>query len=80
MTIVTVYAWTNGMVAVFDDHGQQVPDLQGRLSERKAMILESAGEDVLFHYARWGGEVMRLSRDEFLRLHVDPVGSGTGVV
>jgi hypothetical protein len=33
-----VIAWSNGVVMVFDDRGEQMPALQGRLVEKRALI------------------------------------------
>jgi hypothetical protein len=32
-TITNVYSFTNGMTAVFDQHGQQMPEFQGRTED-----------------------------------------------
>lgn len=39
----------NGLVAVFDVLGQQVPELQGDYNERRALIVERAGPHTIFH-------------------------------
>lgn len=47
--ICAVFVFPNGMVAVTDNRGQQVPDLQGRWEEKKAEIVEAVAEKYRRH-------------------------------
>lgn len=38
LRITTAYSFPNGMVMVFDQHGQQMPDFQGPLEEMLSKI------------------------------------------
>ena len=40
--IALVIRWSNDVVMVFDDHGEQVCDLQGRYEEVRADVLNAA--------------------------------------
>lgn len=44
MDIVSVMIFQNGMVAVFDDQGKQVVELQGKYDEKKEMIAQAIGK------------------------------------
>lgn len=37
--IANVFVFANGMVAVTDEHGQQIPEYQGRWMEKREAIL-----------------------------------------
>jgi hypothetical protein len=52
-TITSVYVFTNGMTAVFDSAGQQVPELQGRWNEKRAAIIEAAMDATCFYISRF---------------------------
>jgi hypothetical protein len=45
--ITHVMRFANGMVAVFDQHGQQMPEYQGTWDERRDSILRDKPADVL---------------------------------
>lgn len=44
--ITKVYFWTNGMVTVFDQFGEQMPDYQGRREEVIEKIFRDAPPNV----------------------------------
>lgn len=48
--IKTVFQFGNGMVAVTDQYGEQMPDYQGTLEEVRDKINRDAGDDV-----EWNG-------------------------
>jgi hypothetical protein len=73
MRIAGVYVFTNGVTMVFGEDGEQMPQFQGTLLEKKSAILNVSDESTEFHFAKWNGPSMRLSHDEFLRLTVDPM-------
>ena len=41
----------SGMVLVFDDNGEQIPEYQGQYEEVKARILKNAPPSAVFSYA-----------------------------
>lgn len=48
-----VYKWQNGMVMVFDQFGEQMPDYQGRYEEVREKILSDASVKTEFFVADW---------------------------
>lgn len=52
MAIRNVYVWDNGMVMVFDENGQQMPDYQARIDEVWSEIERDKDSDTVFH-GRW---------------------------
>lgn len=50
--ITTVIEWQNGMVMVFDQHGQQMPEYQGRAAEVREKIL-AAAPNVEWKHRTW---------------------------
>jgi len=54
--------FSNGMVMVFDENGEQMPEYQGRYEEVKDKILADAPQGARFFRAVWmvsGGEIPR---------------------
>lgn len=61
-----VYLFTNGMVLVFDERGQQVSERQGPLeSEQKEKILSELTENARITFSRFGQGFFEISRSEF---------------
>lgn len=57
-----VIRFSNGMVMVFDEKGEQLPEYQGRYEEVKDKILADAPQSARFFRAVWmvsGGEIPR---------------------
>lgn len=62
-----VYLFTNGTLAVFDEAGQQIPELQGVLTEEKKKEIEKQfydGTRIIF--SRWKKGFFDLTREEFM--------------
>lgn len=54
-TIVkTVILWSNGMVTVFDEHGEQMPSYQGRRSEALEKLRALDLSQTEFYIGSWG--------------------------
>lgn len=51
LKITNVYHFTNGMVMVFDQHGQQMPEFQGKYEEVIEKIRENFTGEIL--YGSW---------------------------
>lgn len=51
--VVAVFHWANGMVAAFDERGQQVPEYQGRYEEVRERLA------AVFPEERWNRGVWR---------------------
>lgn len=49
--IKSVIKTQNGMVLVFDNNGEQVPEYQGQYKKVKVHILKNAPPDTVFSYA-----------------------------
>jgi hypothetical protein len=73
MTICNVYVFPNGMVMVFNEHGVQMPDYQGKVTDVKERILLAAVPETQFHFGVWNKGDVPLTRDDFRRLHVECV-------
>ena len=54
--ICVAIAWQNGMVMTFDEHGEQVPEYQGWLSQVYEPLLRNAPEDVKLYMGTWPGD------------------------
>ena len=50
--IGSVYVFVNGMVAVLDDAGRQIPAYQGRWDEKRVEILRAKPHYVKVHFQR----------------------------
>lgn len=48
-----VIRWTNGMVMVFDQRGEQIPGLQGTVEDVRASVLAAARPDTTFEGGDW---------------------------
>jgi hypothetical protein len=63
-TITNVYSFTNGMTAVFDQHGQQMPEFQGR-TEDVMLKIRAAGYTPDVPLASWHAvDTRRIDRQE----------------
>jgi hypothetical protein len=56
LVIKTVFVFRNGNVAVCDQHGQQMPEFQGRWSDKEGVIRAAAGPDVEWNVASTGAK------------------------
>lgn len=50
MIVRTVFRFPNGNVAVLDEHGEQIPELQGRFEDVKEKVEAAADEQT-----EWNG-------------------------
>lgn len=66
--IKDVYLFTNGMVSVFDNNGEQVTDLQGKISEMRDKVIDRSSMHTVFHISKWNDWAHIISRDEFCLL------------
>jgi hypothetical protein len=60
-----IYLWSNGMVMVFDEMGDQLPDYQGPLAAVAAAILRDANWQTEFFEGHWGRSMQPITRSEF---------------
>lgn len=65
-----VYLWSNGMVMVFDIHGQ-VEVLQGPLEEVRERVLAEAPDGSTFHFGVWRHRAIEVPREQWARLRYD---------
>jgi len=72
MIVKSVYLFTSGMVIVFNEKGEQIPELQGRLDTVKEKILEASDQNTRFNISRWNEWAQPLRRDEFEALSYKP--------
>lgn len=70
--IKEVFLFTNGMVMVFDDVGQQMSEYQGKFSEVKQKILDNSNinprNPTRFYICRWKHWQNEFTREEFASL------------
>ncbi len=45
--------WQNGMVAAFDENGEQIPHLQGRYEDVREKVLAAATDETSFEHGIW---------------------------
>lgn len=48
-----VIVWQNGMVMVFDEWGQQIPEYQGRWEDKRDVIERDKPADVQIEHQNW---------------------------
>ena len=64
--IKTAIKCPNGMVMVFDEEGEQVPEYQDQYQEVKESILKNAPTDAIFGYfPNYEAELRVVPRDEW---------------
>lgn len=69
-TITSVYVFTNGMTAVFDSEGKQVPELQGSWNEKREAIMRAASDSTSFYISsRYQAEIP-LTKQQAARLNI----------
>lgn len=67
ISLVVIY--TNGMVAVFDDKGEQVTELQGRFGIKAEAISAQITDYTQLQFAKWRGATLSLvDKESFDRL------------
>ena len=62
MTVKAVFRFPNGMVAVTDERGEQIPELQGRFEDVKEKVEAAANEQT--EWNGWGGQIMYCDCDD----------------
>jgi hypothetical protein len=67
-----VQLWSNGMVMVFDNSGQQMPDYQGRFLDRREAILRDAPPKAMFAIGTWGEGTVPMTREQFASVAWEP--------
>lgn len=54
MAIMRVFLFLNGMMAVFDDNGHQMPDHQGYIHKRLSAVLSECSSTTTFNCQAYG--------------------------
>lgn len=67
--IASVIFWANGMLTVFGDNGAQLPEYQGRCTEKLGDVLKDAPPDTRWYIGSWRYGYVDASRSEFESLH-----------
>lgn len=62
-----VILWLNGMVMVFDEVGDQLPEYQGKYTDVKEKILQDATPDTEFCFGKWGDVNIEVGREHWSR-------------
>jgi len=65
MKVRAVFRFPNGMVAVTDEHGNQIPELQGKFEDVKEKVETAADEGTEWNgwnIKEWGFDVEELQR------------------
>lgn len=63
--IRTVYLWANGMLMVFDDNGEQMPQYQGPMRSYLGPVLRDATPETEWRIGSWRHGAVEASRGEF---------------
>jgi hypothetical protein len=64
--ITKVMLWSNGVIMVFDERGEQMPEYQGHGQETITRILLNAPARAAFFEGNWHkGILISISREEF---------------
>ncbi len=67
-----VYLFTNGVLMVFEENGQQQVDLQGMMTdELKKKIMERVIDGTRITFARWKKGFFELTRAEFMAAKIE---------
>lgn len=53
MKIKQAIRWSNDMVMVFDERGEQVAELQGTYTEKREAVLAAADDETEFRHGVW---------------------------
>lgn len=70
--IKDVYLFTNGMLMSFGDDGQQLLELQGRLTdELKQKVAAEFRDGTRITFARWKRGFFELTREEFMATDIE---------
>lgn len=67
-----VTLWSNGNVMVFDEQGEQMPDLQQRGDRAVQRIMSVAGEETKFYFGVFRVGELPISKQEFAVLSKAP--------
>lgn len=65
MRVATVVRWSNGMVTVFDEKGEQISHLQGRYEDVKGKVLSAADENTSFKVGKWNHGWFQIDRENW---------------
>ena len=63
--IKKVVLWSNGMVMVFDEAGEQMSEYQGPFRTKRKQILEDAPEGTEFNIGTWQEGTVPMHRQQF---------------
>jgi hypothetical protein len=66
--ISTVILWTNGTVSVFEENGDQVLRLEGRLGDVLPAVLADAGATTRYFFGELTKGLWETDRAAFLRM------------
>ena len=67
--IASVTLWSNGMVMVFNEKGEQMTDYQGKFKEKKKAILKATkGQPTKFWIGKWHEGTFESSWEAFKRM------------
>jgi len=60
-----VILWSNGTVMVFDEHGKQLPEYQGRRKEAIQKLMDADISDTTFQIGSWNQGTLPMTREQF---------------
>jgi len=63
--ISEVIKFSNGIVMVLDEKGEQIPEYQGRYKQVRVKILAHAPQSAKFFHAVWNTPAMNVPRKEW---------------
>ena len=65
VAIDKAYKWQNGMVMVFGEDGEQLPEYQGEYSNVKEIILRVAPATAKFYHGIWRNKIAPVSKESW---------------
>jgi len=58
--------WTNGIVTCFDEHGEQIPRLQGKFEDVKDSIERESTDDTIFEFGKWNDACIAVDKERWM--------------
>jgi len=60
-----IILWSNGNVMVFDEHGKQMPEYQGRRKEAAEKLADADLSQTSFQIGSWNNGTLPMTREQF---------------
>lgn len=60
-----IVLWSNGVVMVFDEHGKQIPEYQGKRKQVAEKLKDADLSQASFQIGSWNQGVLPMTREQF---------------